>query len=116
MNHRTDSDESGGPDTRTIWHLTRDGVPALRGAEGFVHCSYTAQLAGTLEVHFAGAQQLVLLRLDRARLGGELIPEPSRGGALFPHLYREVAADDIVERVPLRRGADGRFDLSVLPA
>ena len=99
-----------------IWHLTRDGVPARRGAEAFVHCSFTAQLAGTLAVHFAGAQDMVLLRLRPERLGARLVLEPSRGGALFPHVYGEIEDADIAARVPLRRGADGSFDLSALPA
>jgi uncharacterized protein (DUF952 family) len=99
-----------------VWHLTRDGVPATRGAEGFVHCSYTAQLAGTIDVHFAGARELVLLRLHRERLGTRLVAEPSRGGALFPHLYGEIGDADIAERLTVRRGPDGRFDLSSLPA
>ncbi|HTE06995.1 MAG TPA: DUF952 domain-containing protein [Planctomycetota bacterium] len=104
------------PSGGTLWHLTRDGAPARRGAEGFVHCSYTAQLAGTIDVHFAGAQELVLLRLDARRLGEKLVVEPSRHGALFPHVYRELEDADVEERVTLRRGPDGRFDLSRLPA
>jgi len=115
MARTTESDGPRAGDAATIWHLTRDGVPARRGAEGFVHCSYTPQLAGTIDVHFAGAQELVLLRLDRERLGPRLVAEPSRGGALFPHLYGEIEADDIAARVTLRRGEDGCFDLSRLP-
>jgi uncharacterized protein (DUF952 family) len=98
-----------------LWHLTRDGVPARRGAEGFVHCSFTAQLAGTIDVHFADARELVLLRLRPEALGSRLVVEPSRGGALFPHVYGELEPGDIAARVTLRRGADGRFDLSALP-
>ncbi len=110
--------DAGGaaPAVPSLWHLTRDGVPARVGPEGFVHCSWTAQLAGTIDVHFADAAELVLLRLHAERLGSKLVAEPSRGGALFPHLYRDLAESDIAQRVTLRRGADGRFDLSALPA
>jgi uncharacterized protein (DUF952 family) len=111
--------EGGGQDAAgagAVWHLTREGLPAVRGAEGFVHCSYTAQLAGTIDVHFAGARELVLLRLHRERLGARLVAEPSRDGALFPHLYGEIAPDDVAGRITLVRGPDGRFDLSALPA
>ena len=81
-----------------------------------MHCSFTAQLAGTIDVHFANAPELTLLRLDRARLGPRLVLERSRGGALFPHVYGEIEPADIAERFTLSRGADGRFDLSRLPA
>lgn len=99
-----------------IWHLTRDGTPAERGAEGFVHASLTSQLAGTLDVHFAGVDRIVLLRLDLEALGDALVFEPSRGGEDFPHVYRELRDADVLERHELVRGPDGRFDLSALPA
>jgi uncharacterized protein (DUF952 family) len=98
----------------SIWHLTVDGRPAVPGPEGFVHCSFTGQLDGTLALHFAGRQTVTLLRLDRARLGARLRLEHSRGGALFPHVYGGIGEDDVLEDHVLRRGPDGTFDLSVL--
>ena len=56
----------------TIWHLTVSGEPALPGEEGFVHCSFTGQLAGTLEAHFGSVDQVTLLRLDPDALGEAL--------------------------------------------
>jgi uncharacterized protein (DUF952 family) len=53
----------------------------------FIHFSTAAQLPGTLETYYAGAEELVLLAVDAASLGAALRFEPSRGGALFPHLY-----------------------------
>ncbi len=100
--------------TATIWHITLDGQPARPGAEGFVHASFTPQLAGTLALHYPRAPAVVLLRLDEASLGARLVVEPSRGGQLFPHIYGEVLPGDVLERVPLTRGADGAFDLSAL--
>lgn len=55
-------------------------------ADGYVHLSTRAQLAGTLERHFAGKGRLRLLRFDSAALS-PLRWEASRGGDLFPHLY-----------------------------
>jgi uncharacterized protein (DUF952 family) len=55
--------------------------------DGFIHCSTAEQLQGTLERHFAGEENLVVLEVDAAALGDALRWEPSRGGALFPHLY-----------------------------
>lgn len=98
----------------TLWHITRDGTPAAPGAEAFVHCSFPHQLAGSLEKHYADAQQVVLLRLDPGPLGDTLVLEPSRGGQDFPHIYGPVLAESVLERVSLSRCADGRFDLSAL--
>ena len=102
--------------SRAIWHVTRDGTPARPGPEGFVHASFTPQLEGTLALHFPGVERLVLLRLDPERLGTDLVLEPSREGALFPHVYRDLRAEDVRGRREIARGPDGRFDLSGLPA
>ena len=96
----------------TIWHITPDGTPATPGAEPFVHASFSAQLAGTLEVHFEGVPAVVLLRLDPQSLGERLVVEPSRDGMDFPHIYGEIRADDVLETVTLRRPEPGQaFDL-----
>jgi uncharacterized protein (DUF952 family) len=97
-----------------IWHLTVDGRPAGPGPEGFVHCSFTGQVDGTLALHFGQQPTVTLLRLDRERLGPRLRLEASRGGALFPHVYGDVEDADVLEGHVLRRGPDGTFDLSVL--
>jgi uncharacterized protein (DUF952 family) len=62
-------------------------------ADGFIHFSTAAQLAATAARHFAGQADLVLVAVDPARLPpGALRWEPSRGGALFPHLYAVLPA------------------------
>lgn len=55
--------------------------------DGFIHLSRAMQLRTTVERHFAGQQDLVLVTLRASRLGQALRYEPSRGGDLFPHLY-----------------------------
>src|SRR3546814_11670771 len=47
-------------------------APASLADEGFVHCSTGDQLTGTIERHFPGATDLVVLRLRRALLDPEL--------------------------------------------
>ena len=47
-----------------------------------------AQAADTLRKHFAGEDGLWLLACDPEAMAPALRWEPSRGGALFPHLYR----------------------------
>ena len=62
------------------------GMP-IDAADGYMHFSTAGQLAETLRLHFAGQSGLVLLAVRSADLGADLVWEPSRGGALFPHLY-----------------------------
>ena len=66
--------------------------------DGYIHLSTGAQLADTLRLHFAGQRDLVLVEVDSADLGDALRREPSRGGALFPHLYG-VLAVSLAKRV-----------------
>lgn len=70
-------------------------------ADGFVHLSAAGQLAGTLARHFAGEDGLMLVAVDAAAAGPALLWEPSRGGALFPHLYRPLARGDVLWARPL---------------
>ncbi|MEY8827992.1 DUF952 domain-containing protein [Sedimentitalea sp. XS_ASV28] len=70
-------------------------------ADGFVHFSTAEQAAETAARHFAGAEGLVLLALDTDDLGEALKWEVSRGGALFPHLYRELRLSDVLWNAPL---------------
>ncbi len=70
-------------------------------SDGYVHFSTASQAAETAARHFAGEGDLVLLALDADRLGDALRWEPSRGGALFPHLYRTLRMDDVLWSRPL---------------
>jgi uncharacterized protein (DUF952 family) len=56
-------------------------------ADGFIHFSTAEQLPESARKHRRGQSGLVLLAVDPAMLGSALRWEPSRGGALFPHLY-----------------------------
>lgn len=82
-------------------------------ADGFIHFSTAAQMEETAARHFAGQADLVLVAVDAAALGIALRWEPSRGGALFPHLYGALPADAARWARPLPLGPDGRH---VFPA
>jgi uncharacterized protein (DUF952 family) len=96
---------------RALWQQAeRDGV--FRGApvdhaDGYIHFSTSDQAHETAAKHFADAPDLVLVAVDAAALGPALKWEPSRGGALFPHLYGTLSLDAVrwVEELPL--GRDG---------
>ena len=59
--------------------------------------------------HFATESDLVLVACNSARLGEALRWEPSRGGALFPHLYRNLRMSDVVWDKSLPLGVTGHI-------
>ena len=72
------------------WEAQRDGRysgSAVDRGDGFIHFSTATQAVETAEKHFAGQTNLMLIAVDADVLGAALKWEPSRGGALFPHLY-----------------------------
>ncbi len=77
--------------------------------DGYIHISTAAQVAETAARHFATESDLVLVALDADRLGPALKWEPSRGGALFPHLYRPLSLADVVWDKSLPLGATGHI-------
>jgi uncharacterized protein (DUF952 family) len=98
--------------------LWRDAERAgiFRGSEvdrrdGFIHFSTAEQARETAAKHFVGQQDLLLLYVDTEQLGGTLKWEPSRGGALFPHLYGDLALAAVtkVEVLPLGPNGEHRF-------
>lgn len=76
-------------------------------ADGFIHFSTAGQLAETAAKHFAGEDGLWLLACDARDLGRDLQWEPSRGGALFPHLYRPLTLEDVAGARPLPLSPNG---------
>lgn len=73
-------------------------APASLETEGFVHCSWGHQVAGTLERHFAGVTGLLAVQVDPMALGAaSLAEEDSYGsGETFPHIYGAIPIDAAV--------------------
>ena len=86
---------------RAEWDAFRaEGVTAgapIDLEDGFIHFSTPSQVAETAARHFATESNLVLVAVDVDRLGDALKWEPSRGGQLFPHLYRALTLDEEAE-------------------
>jgi uncharacterized protein (DUF952 family) len=80
--------------------------------DGFIHFSTASQVAETAVRHYAGLANLLLVTVNVATLGDALRWEPSRGGALFPHLYATLPTSAATRVVPLPLGSDG---VHVLP-
>ncbi|MGY6695446.1 MAG: DUF952 domain-containing protein [Roseinatronobacter sp.] len=78
-------------------------------SDGYIHFSTAQQVMETAERHFANEPDLVLVACDVDVLGPELKWEPSRGGALFPHLYRPLRRADVKWDTSLPLGAAGHI-------
>lgn len=85
-----------------------DGAP-IDLADGFIHFSTAAQVVETAARHFADQTGLVLVAFETDALGEALKWEPSRGGALFPHLYRALTLNEVVWDKSLPLGATGHI-------
>ncbi|CCQ74090.1 DUF952 domain-containing protein [Magnetospira sp. QH-2] len=115
--------------TTRIHHLARAGEwaqaqqtgryegSAQDRADGFLHFSTPEQIRESARKHRAGEADLLLLTVHAEDLGGALQWEPSRGGALFPHLY-EALSIKLVQRVdplPLNDQAGHLFPADLFP-
>jgi uncharacterized protein (DUF952 family) len=92
--------------------------------DGFIHFSSAGQIRASAARHHAGPggagrDGLVLLTVEAASLGAALRWEPSRGGALFPHLHGPLPVAAVVRVDPLPVMPDGRHgfpdDLDLAP-
>src|ERR1044071_10400385 len=98
--------------TQAEWHegehngASRGSAFDLR--DGFIHFSTAEQAAETAAKWFAGQRDLVLVAVDGDALGARLKWEPSRGGALFPHLYGDLELHAVLRVDPLPLDAGGR--------
>lgn len=96
---------------KDIWNTVgQSGV--FRGSgidheDGYIHLSAGDQVVETVSKHFAGQEDLVLVAVDEDDLGESLKWEPSRGGALFPHVYGTIDAEAFRSHWELPVGEDG---------
>jgi uncharacterized protein (DUF952 family) len=87
-------------------------------SEGFIHCSTESQILPVAEKYYRGQSDLLLLKIDPARLASELRWEPPSGGApppgvpegdLFPHIYGPINLDAVVKVYDLESNPDGSY-------
>ncbi|MEL6674604.1 MAG: DUF952 domain-containing protein [Bacteroidota bacterium] len=80
-----------------------------RKTEGFIHCSTEEQVLGSATKHFQEADSLVILCIREKGVKNILKWEPSRKGALFPHLYGKIPFHAIVDTRLLERDPAGHW-------
>jgi uncharacterized protein (DUF952 family) len=90
-----------------------DGA-AIDLADGFIHFSTREQVEETAAKHFSGQDGLLLVAIAPQDLGDALVYEPSRGGALFPHLYGFLPTALARFALPLPLRPDGAHDFAGL--
>lgn len=80
--------------SQEVWkEAERQGFFAGSGidlTDGFIHLSSREQVRETVAKYFAGASDLVLITVDADKLADTLRWEPSRDGAMFPHVYGPI--------------------------
>lgn len=93
----------------------RSGVhaPDSLDSAGFVHLSTPAQVHLPANRLYAGRTDLMLLRVDAARLASPVRWEPGLptdpDGMVFPHLYGPLPVAAVISVTAYRPGSDGRF-------
>jgi uncharacterized protein (DUF952 family) len=74
--------------------------------EGFIHCSFAAQLEAVLQRYYAGKERVLILTIDAEKLKSKLVEEASTNNEIYPHIYGEINRDAIVgiEEKEIARG------------
>lgn len=87
--------------------------PASLESVGFVHLSTPQQVHLPANRLYAGRTDLVLLRIEPARLTSPVRWEPGVAddpdAMVFPHLYGPLPVAAVISLTEYRPGADGRF-------
>jgi uncharacterized protein (DUF952 family) len=80
--------------------------------DGYIHLSTAEQATETARKYFSHCNDLLLIAFDTVDLGEQLRWEPSRGGALFPHLYASLLTKSALGVEPLQLRPDGAPDVA----
>ena len=80
--------------------------------DGYIHLSTAEQASETARKYFSNRRDLLLIAFDAAALGERLRWEPSRGGALFPHLFADLPTAQALGVQPLALAEDGAPDVA----
>jgi glutathione S-transferase len=66
--------------------------------EGYIHCSYAEQVGAVAARFYADLGEVVVLRIDPARLSSPVVEEDLVGsGEPFPHVYGPIELAAVVE-------------------
>jgi uncharacterized protein (DUF952 family) len=96
-------------------------APSLK-TEGFIHCSTEKQVLHVANAFYRGRNDLVLLKLDEAKLKPELKWEPPAGprfpghsdSDLFPHIFGPINLTAVASVLDFEPDSAGMFILPSL--
>lgn len=115
---------SSGTETQVLVHLCSAAewerartagvhIPESLNTVGFVHLSTPQQVHLPANRLYAGRADLMLLRIDAARLTSPVRWEPGvpddPDGMVFPHLFGPLPLDAVISVTNYRPDRDGRF-------
>ena len=85
-------------------------------SEGFIHSSKFDQVLRVAEAFYRGQKDLVILRIDQAKLKAEVRWEAGsdKPDELFPHIYGSINLEAVIKVWDFRENPDGHFDLPPL--
>ena len=78
-------------------------------SDGFIHCSYAAQVARSANRFHANTEELLVLEIEPNRLVSPLRAEPAASGELFPHIHGPINREAVVAVHPLHRDGAGQW-------
>lgn len=96
--------------TKTEWEKAKSigyYKAASLDTEGFIHSSKEEQVSNTLERHFKGQKDLILLVIDENLVSSFLKYEEAHG-QMFPHLYKPIPLSAIVGTKDIPNGKNLR--------
>lgn len=101
------------PDDWTAARQSGEYTISTRGRtleqEGFIHCSFPAQIEAVANRYYADITEVVILHLEPELLDAEVRNEPATegGGELFPHVYGAIPTTAVIAETWWDRDDDG---------
>lgn len=81
--------------------------------QGFIHAGKSHQVARVADMFYSDQDDLIVLVIDTAALRPELrYEEAPNWDETLPHIYGPLNTDAVVDTLPLRKNADGRFEFT----
>jgi uncharacterized protein (DUF952 family) len=85
-------------------------APESLATEGFVHLSFSHQVAATANHLYRDRADLIVIEIDPGKVQQPVVVEDLYGmDEQFPHVYGAIPTDAAVAQYPLQRDPSGAF-------
>lgn len=75
-----------------------DYYPKRFEEEGFIHNCFEEQFEYVLGTHFEGIEEVLILKIDPAKIIAQIIVEGDQHPMGFPHIYGPINMDAIIDK------------------